>query len=76
VCKFTHVSTPKREKNGINFLIYGLKTIFKTKKIRIDYTNKANANHIKTLEIKLALWLAPLLPPKEMWVQISLWLKW
>jgi len=27
--------------------------------------NKANANHIKTFEIKLALWLAPLLPPKE-----------
>jgi hypothetical protein len=27
--------------------------------------NKTNANHIQTLEIKLALWLAPFLPPKE-----------
>jgi hypothetical protein len=26
--------------------------------------NKANANHIKTFEIKLALWLVPLLPPQ------------
>jgi hypothetical protein len=38
--------------------------------------NKRNANHIKTFEIKLALLLAPLLPPKEMWVPTALWLKW
>ncbi len=35
-------------------MIYGLKTIFETRKIKIDYMNKANANKIKTLEIKLA----------------------
>jgi hypothetical protein len=57
-------------------LIYGLKTILKTKINKIDNRNKANANNIKTLEIKLALWLTPLLPSKEMWVQISLWPKW
>jgi hypothetical protein len=33
--------------------------------------NIINANHIKALEIKLALWLAPFLPPKEMWLQTS-----
>ncbi len=38
--------------------------------------NKSNVNNIKTFQIKLAFWLAPLLPPKEMWVQISLWPKW
>jgi hypothetical protein len=43
-------------------LIYGLKTIFETKKIKIDYMN--NANHIKTLEIKFALWLAPFFSPQ------------
>jgi hypothetical protein len=26
--------------------------------------NKTNANHITTLEIKLALWLAPFFPPQ------------
>ncbi len=35
--------------------------------------NKTNANHIKTFEIKLALWLIPFFPPKDMWVQTSLW---
>ncbi len=37
---------------------------------------KQNANHIKTFEIKLFFCLAPLLPPKEMWVQTSLWSQW
>ncbi len=37
----------------------------RNKKTRIDYMNKANVNHIKTLEIKLALWLAPLLFPRK-----------
>ncbi len=46
-------------------LIYGLKIVLETKKTKIDYMNIANANHIKTFEIKLALWLVPLLPPKE-----------
>jgi hypothetical protein len=41
----------KRKKLGSNTLIYGLKTILETKKIKIDYMNKRNANHIKTLEI-------------------------
>jgi cysteinyl-tRNA synthetase len=35
------------------------------KKTKIDYTNKANVNHIKRIEIKLVLWLAPPPPPKE-----------
>jgi hypothetical protein len=42
-----------------------LKIAFETKKTRIDYMNKANVNHIKTLEIKLALWLTPLLFPRK-----------
>jgi hypothetical protein len=62
----THVSTPKRRKKlRSKTLIYGLKKVLETKKTKIDYTNKANANHIKTIEIKFVLWLAPLLPPKE-----------
>jgi hypothetical protein len=47
-------------------LIYGLKIVLETKKTRIDYMNKTNANHIKTFEIKLALWLASLLPPRKL----------
>jgi hypothetical protein len=51
----THVSTlESKKKLGSKNLIYGLKTIFETRKIKIDYMNKANANKIKTLEIKLA----------------------
>jgi hypothetical protein len=36
-------------------MIYELKVIFETKKIKSDYIWKANAIHIKTLEIKLTL---------------------
>jgi hypothetical protein len=53
-------------------LIYGLKTILETKKIKFDYMKKTNANHIKTFEIKLALWLVHAFPPKKTWVQTSL----
>jgi hypothetical protein len=38
--------------------------------------NKANANKIKTFEIKLALQLPPFLAPKEMLIQTLLWPKW
>jgi hypothetical protein len=34
-------------------------------KIKFDYMNKTNANHIKTFEIKLSLWLTPLFPPRR-----------
>ncbi len=66
----------KEKKIGIKNLDLWAKNSPWNKKIRIDYMNNANANHIKTIEIKLAWWLAPLFPHKEIWVQISLWLKW
>jgi hypothetical protein len=66
----------KEKKNGIkNFDLWAENNPW-NKEIKIDYMKKANVNQIKILEIKLVLWLAPFLPPKEIWVQISLWPKW
>jgi hypothetical protein len=61
----THVSTPERKKIGIKNLDLWAENNPRDKKIRIDYMTKPNAKHTKTLEIKLALWLTPLLPPKD-----------
>ncbi len=71
LCNLTH-----KKKIRIKHLDLWAKNNPWNKKIRIDYINKPNATQIKTLEIKLVLWLAPFLPPKEMCVQTSLWLKW
>jgi hypothetical protein len=35
----------------------------------MQYMDKPNGKHFKLFEIKMAWWLAPLLPPKEMIVQ-------
>ncbi len=51
-------------------MIYELKTSLK-QKIKVDYIDKTTVIHIKTLEMKLVLWLVFLLPLKEMWVQTS-----
>jgi hypothetical protein len=51
-------------------MIYELKTSLR-QKIKVDYIDKTNVIHIKTLEIKLILWLVFLLPLKEMWIQTS-----
>jgi hypothetical protein len=51
-------------------MIYELKTSLR-QKIKVDYIDKTNVIHIKTLEIKLILWLVFLLPLKEMWIQTN-----
>ncbi len=51
-------------------MINELKTSWK-QKIKVDYIDKTNVIHIKTLEIKLVLWLVFLLPLKEMWVRTN-----
>ncbi len=76
VCNLTHVSTLERKNIEIKKLWLWAKNNPWNKKIKINYMNKANANKIKTFEVKLALWLVPFLPPKEMLVQTLLWPKW
>ncbi len=56
-------------------LIYELKTILEQNN-EINYINKFNEIFIKKIKIKLALWLAPPLSPKEMSIQTLLHLKW
>jgi hypothetical protein len=66
----------KKKKIEVKNLDLQLKLSFKQKNQNLLLEQTIYANQIKTLKIKLVLWLAPLLSPKEMWIQTSLWPKW